>query len=203
MTLSVPHNFEPGTKASAIQVNQNFDAVESYVNGLETTVNNISTNVANKNGDPTQTFEVDDPITDTDAVNKRYFIDRITTELNNKADKDLDNIVIDNSFADKLNAVGIRTVKETWSSGSSWYRKWSDGWCEQGGHQAPASSGVITFVVPFINTSYTITIGSSRTRTDFYYNDAYNIKYNNGFAYVSNVGNGYQGFDWVAYGYTE
>lgn len=46
-------------------------------------------------------------------------IDEITVELNHKVDKrDLSE---------------VQCVIETYHSGSSWYRIWSDGWCEQGG----------------------------------------------------------------------
>ena len=43
-------------------------------------------------------------------------------------------------------------ITETWSSGTSWYRKWSDGWIEQGGNNLGVNSvnaSVITFHVPF------------------------------------------------------
>lgn len=33
---------------------------------------------------------------------------------------------------DEINRPGERVVSK-WSSGKSWYRKWSDGWIEQGG----------------------------------------------------------------------
>lgn len=32
-------------------------------------------------------------------------------------------------------------IVETWQSGTSWYRIWSDGWIEQGGKLTPASGG--------------------------------------------------------------
>lgn len=41
-----------------------------------------------------------------------------------------------------------------WTSGSSWYRKYSDGWIEQGGI-ATVTWETVTFVVPFSNTNYT------------------------------------------------
>lgn len=45
-------------------------------------------------------------------------------------------------------------VTETWKSGAKWYRKWSDGWIEQGGIQG---AGVVTFPKAFSNTNYTMT----------------------------------------------
>ena len=51
-----------------------------------------------------------------------------------------------------------KTVVETYSNGSSWYRIWSDGWCEQGSitslTQNPQS---INLIKPFLNTNYTLT----------------------------------------------
>ena len=42
-------------------------------------------------------------------------------------------------------------VISTYSSGTSWYRKWSDGWIEQGGH---TSADYVTFPVAMKNTNY-------------------------------------------------
>ena len=49
-------------------------------------------------------------------------------------------------------------ITETWSNGTSWYRKYSDGWVEQGGEFAkPRDINVtVTFPVAFKNTNYTI-----------------------------------------------
>lgn len=42
-------------------------------------------------------------------------------------------------------------VTETYVNGESWYRIWSDGWCEQGGRITGTS---ITFLQSFVNTNY-------------------------------------------------
>ena len=49
-------------------------------------------------------------------------------------------------------------LSATYSSGTSWYRKWSDGWIEQGGVSAVISDGStsITFPTKFSNTNYTV-----------------------------------------------
>ncbi len=56
-------------------------------------------------------------------------------------------------------------VTETWSSGTSWYRKWSDGWIEQGGKITATGyqKVAITLTVAFSNTNYTVLIGESTT----------------------------------------
>lgn len=78
-----------------------------------------------------------------------------------------------------LNAIKsfiVGTVVETYSNGTSWYRIWSDGWCEQGGY---SSSSNITFLQQMANTNYTISIGNYRngsaTSSDFRYVTAYSV----------------------------
>lgn len=55
------------------------------------------------------------------------------------------------------------TVVESYRNGTEWYRVWSDGWLEQGGYLS--TSGSTTFLKPFNNTNYNITIGKG------YFND--------------------------------
>lgn len=58
--------------------------------------------------------------------------------LTSKADTTLANVTA--SAGANLNTVGVRTVIETYHNGTSWYRVWSDGWCEQGGTETFAST---------------------------------------------------------------
>lgn len=60
-------------------------------------------------------------------------IDNIATDLSGKADVDLTNVAPTKTFANVMNSAEIRTVVETYQNGNSWYRVWSDNWCEQGG----------------------------------------------------------------------
>ena len=51
-------------------------------------------------------------------------------------------------------------VTATWRSGSSWYRKWSNGFIEQGGTTTTSgASTTISLHTPFTSTSYTVAIG--------------------------------------------
>ena len=50
-------------------------------------------------------------------------------------------------------------ITETYQNGSSWYRVYSDGWCEQGGYSTISTT--ITLLKVYNNTNYTITIGTS------------------------------------------
>lgn len=51
-------------------------------------------------------------------------------------------------------------IVETYVNGTSWYRVYSDGWCEQGGTLASGSQDntivTVTFLKPFANTNYCI-----------------------------------------------
>lgn len=69
-------------------------------------------------------------------------------------------------------------VVETWNEGDSWYRKWSDGWVEQGGIYSfgATQSGsqvdiTITFPVNFLDTTYVTSIifGSNDTEYNAIY----------------------------------
>ena len=60
-------------------------------------------------------------------------------------------------FYPTLNAPMHPIVQETYRSGTSWYRIWSDGWIEQGGILTSNSSLVTyNFVYPFADTNYLI-----------------------------------------------
>lgn len=88
-------------------------------------------------------------------------IDNIVTDLNGKADIDLSNVTVTNSFATVLNNAGIRTVVESYRNGTSWYQIWSDGKIEQGGIADRGSykgSGNFTVALlkPFSDTSYSV-----------------------------------------------
>ena len=98
-----------------------------------------------------------------------------------------------------LNALNERRVIETGGNSDAWYRKWSDGWVEQGGIKKDPgvsnASGEITLQTPFSNTNYvvfftaynpdwTATMGvfscrvREKERTKFgYFSDAANLQW--------------------------
>ena len=55
------------------------------------------------------------------------------------------------------------SIVETWHSGSSWYRKYSDGWIEQGGDVG--DNRTINLHKPYKNTSYTVVGTGKRSST--------------------------------------
>lgn len=70
--------------------------------------------------------------------------------------------------------VPVRYVTETWSDGTNWYTKFSDGWIEQGGYFVGSTTDkTISFPVEFRDLSYTpkaipITDSSNAASADWY-----------------------------------
>lgn len=96
---------------------------------------------------------------------------------------------------------GTAYITEKWSSGTSWYRKYSDGWIEQGGH---GTGGTCTFSKPFSNNNYTFNVQPSSgyaSHPDWiaaYENRPSRTTTGTG---VSCYSGGDQGWDWRASGY--
>lgn len=64
----------------------------------------------------------------------------------------------------------VQTVIETYKNGTSWYRIWSDGWCEQGGKVSGAgfsSAVVVTFLKAFADTNYSVTVTNASNQTSY------------------------------------
>lgn len=53
-----------------------------------------------------------------------------------------------------------RHITQTYANGTSWYRIWSDGWCEQGGRIPPSGVGftTVTLLKPYKDTNYTLSV---------------------------------------------
>jgi hypothetical protein len=67
-----------------------------------------------------------------------------------------------------IDASSTPHIIETYVNGTSWYRVWSDGWCEQGG-RVTATGATVNFLKPFKDTNYTalVTAGYSNAATVF------------------------------------
>ena len=79
MSLILPYVFTGGTSAKAQEVNANFQQIKRFVDDLETKFNNVNDSVidlvnttANINGNSSNVFNVANPVTDYNAVNKAY-----------------------------------------------------------------------------------------------------------------------------------
>lgn len=74
-------------------------------------------------------------------------IDNVVTDLNGKADKDLSNI-----------SENIAYIVDSYKDDDGdWFRKWSDGWVEQGGYNTKIGSKenvLINLLLPYVDTNY-------------------------------------------------
>ena len=109
---------------------------------------------------------------------------------------------------DKIsNGSAVKYVTETFSDGVNWYRKWSDGWVEQGGNNTETTlKRNLVFMVPMQDTSYlvmstikseisggTVTIGVNAKSTT---SVVMHATYSSGSSY----GTATQPFEWYAFG---
>ena len=92
-------------------------------------------------------------------------------------------------------------VSETWKSGTSWYRKYSDGWIEQGGEftKQRDTNITVTFPVAFRDTTYTIATSQYAQQTGNPPICSFTSKTNTGFAH--NYGSWGSKWGWFACGY--
>ena len=110
---------------------------------------------------------------------------------------------VNSTLSAKLSKSETKYITATWSSGTSWYRKYSDGWVEQGGRIVGGNSAQVTFHVPFKNTNYTIrTQWNGGKSSTFFPSDMTlsNIT-TTGFTCPGNSGTNVKQRDWEAKGY--
>lgn len=94
----------------------------------------------------------------------------------------------------------IRLV-ESWKSGNSWYRKYSDGWLEQGGGFSFSEQvGTITFHKAFSNTNYFAVASPSTGGSGANFNAALYSRTTTNFVFNSMIAKACSGF-WYACGY--
>lgn len=86
---------------------------------------------------------------------KAFYYIVIANAVKNGISVDIDEIATDlNNKADLSDMVEVQCIIETYSNGTSWYRVYSDGWCEQGGRTTNTGAETITFLKPFIDANY-------------------------------------------------
>lgn len=120
---------------------------------------------------------------------------------------DIDEIVTDlNGKVDKSSLEEVKVVVEEYHSGNSWYRVWSDGFCEQGSFYYAGSSlsgdQTITFPKAFPRTDYTFmasAMHSNANANGYALYEKYESRTSSGTVlhFPSNL----FGYAWVAYGY--
>ena len=125
-----------------------------------------------------------------DAANNPGLIDisGLAQETAGKIDKTIDGIV-------------VKYVTETFNDGTNWYRKWSDGWLEQGGVNNTGTSGnvTITFLKPYQSIPRVMAFGLEASPTTSWWMSGARTPTT---LYVAGSVSGYLlGFDWYACGY--
>ena len=92
-------------------------------------------------------------------------------------------------------------VTATYSSGASWYRVWSDGLIEQGGHvDAKSEEITITLIKSFDNTKYKAMVTPTTLGHQVNWNPGIKSKNTTKFVYHSMIAAAC-GCDWYAIGY--
>lgn len=99
-------------------------------------------------------YKVGHTVTNSGSIDVANVLSDINLLEANKADKDLSNCT-------------KPYVTETYVNGTSWYRLWSDGWCEQGNtywkNSAVDALTTISFIKPFSNTNYSFSLNCLHT----------------------------------------
>lgn len=95
-------------------------------------------------------------------------------------------------------------VVETYQNGSSWYRVYSDGWCEQGGYVSIGSgASTVTFLKSYIDTNYNCQVTNFQIGTDGnpqYWTRAVIVKNTTSFT-TNQYSNFFVAYDWQTSGY--
>lgn len=108
---------------------------------------------------------------------------------------------VESGLENKLDNGTIHIV-ETWKSDASWYRKYSDGWIEQGGLMS--TSNTVTFHVAFSNTNYYVDVTWNGGKSEVFYPSDWQItKSSNTYFTTTATTNAHnvRGLCWYACGY--
>lgn len=149
-----------------------------------------------------------DPSTNLAAATKQYVDSGLSNiSWNSLSGKpNFATVAITGNYNDLVNKPNIPAnpkayVTQTWRSGTEWYRVWSDGWIEQGGH---GTGGTCTFNKSFSNTNYTFNVQPSSGETSHPdWTAAYELRSGRTTAKTSLAyyAGGDHGWDWRASGY--
>jgi hypothetical protein len=94
-------------------------------------------------------------------------------------------------------------VIQNYVSGASWYRVWSDGWCEQGGKiasQGEYATKVYNLLKNFKDTTYSVLITENSGTSGCFQAKAYSTSKST-FSIHTSAGGGQGGYNWRACGY--
>ena len=109
-------------------------------------------------------------------------------------------------FVESSSLEEVQCVVETYQNGASWYRIWSDGWCEQGGVSpsgADQATVTVTLLKAFSNTNYTVASVQRDGPAGNYTNGIRVLNYTTSSFQINYRTGGTTTAYWVAYGYIE
>ena len=103
---------------------------------------------------------------------------------------------------------GAAYITQAWSSGTSWYRQYSDGWIEQGGFYYKGSAvnnplQTVTLPTPFSTRTYVVSTMPLGLDTGFAAQlgcDCYTASYRTTSKFTIHMNGGYFGYEWYATG---
>ena len=107
------------------------------------------------------------------AIKVLYYI-VIATSTKTDIQVDIDEVMTDlNGKVDIVDLATCHVVVETYVNGTSWYRVYSDGWCEQGGQLTTTNANTtvtVNLLKTFVDTNYTVNAIQFRDGTTGEYN---------------------------------
>lgn len=116
------------------------------------------------NGVSVENQDLSDYVTNSTLNNKGYLT---SSSLSGYAKtSDLSSYATTSSLSSYIKTSTLKSyVTETWQSGTSWYRKYSDGWIEQGGLcQFSTNITTISLNTSFSNTNYSVVASKYRSQ---------------------------------------
>lgn len=141
----------------------------------------------------------------TDPDKSGIEVERVTSQLYFKVCNSVQNLQVINvgeittALADKIGKTDCPAyITDTYLNRTSWYRLYSDGWCEQGG-RLTTGEGSVTLIKEFENTDYYVSIEQLIDATGAQYLNASKVRVlsTDSFTYYINASNGF----WEAKGY--
>lgn len=117
-------------------------------------------------------------------------VGQITDALNGKVD-----------LANGVNQADVDYVVESYKSGTSWYRVYKSGWCEQGGYLNVDGVTSVSFLQPYIDANITILIGIRTTYGAPLYANTTGVQTFSSTGFTINIMDGNQNKFWEAKGY--
>lgn len=144
---------------------------------------------------------------------KGYMYMVVATATKTKIEVDIDNVATDiNAVHSDVATLNTRLdgavfVVESWTDGTNWYRKYSDGWVEQGGGTRINARSTVTVTFPIAHTSVPRVLVSSGAAWSGGTNYSGTVGVNNrtttGFTAIQPTEDSayWTGFNWLAMGY--